>query len=156
MARVPWFPFTPSYWLGVSAEAAATGSMDATVHVEDADASRFEAPTAAQAALKAAGKCITVEHLVKKFKTPDCIKTAVAGLNVTMYEDEIFCLLGHNGAGKSTTISMLSGLLVPSAGDAHMYGKSIKDSMGDLRHQMGVCPQHNVLWDDLTCREHLV
>ena len=36
---------------------------------------------------------------------------AVKGINVKMYSDQIFCLLGHNGAGKTSTISCLSGLL---------------------------------------------
>ena len=61
-----------------------------------------------------------------------------------------------SGAGKTTTISMLTGLISATSGDATMYGKSIRDSMLDLRQSMGVCPQHNVLWDELTVEEHLV
>ena len=64
-------------------------------------------------------------------------------------------MLGHNGAGKTTTISMLTGMLPPTSGTARMLGKSIKTEMKDLRTSMGVCPQHDVLFPDLTVKEHL-
>lgn len=44
--------------------------------------------------------------------------TAVKDLNVKMYTGQIFALLGHNGAGKTTVISMLTGLLSPTEGEA--------------------------------------
>ena len=50
-----------------------------------------------------------VKGLRKDFDTPDGIKHAVSGVNLSMFEGQITCLLGHNGAGKSTTISMLTG-----------------------------------------------
>ena len=46
---------------------------------------------------------------------------AVNGINLKMYNGQIFALLGHNGAGKSTTISMLTGLLSASTGEASVY-----------------------------------
>jgi len=54
---------------------------------------------------------------------------AVNRLNLELGTNTIFGLLGHNGAGKSTTISMLTGLLSPSSGDAFVDGLSIVDSM---------------------------
>ena len=72
-----------------------------------------------------------------------------------MYENQIFALLGHNGAGKSTTISMLTGLIEKSSGTASCYDVDVFDEMDELREFMGVCPQHDVLFDNLTCREHL-
>ena len=80
---------------------------------------------------------------------------AVNGLNVKLYADQIFCLLGHNGAGKTTTISMLTGLLNSSSGSANLFGIDLFDKMDDARKVMGVCPQHDVLFDLLTPREHL-
>jgi ABC-type multidrug transport system ATPase subunit len=64
-------------------------------------------------------------------------------------------LLGHNGAGKTTTIGMLTGLLSPTAGDALIFGNSIISGMDEIRQVMGVCPQYDVLWNQLTGREHL-
>ena len=80
---------------------------------------------------------------------------AVNGMNFKMYSDQIFCLLGHNGAGKTTTISMLTGLLGASEGEANLFGIPIFDRMDEARKTMGVCPQHDVLFDLLTPQEHL-
>lgn len=46
---------------------------------------------------------------------------AVKGLNIKMYQNQIFALLGQNGAGKSTTISMLTGLIQSSKGQAKVF-----------------------------------
>lgn len=82
-------------------------------------------------------------------------KRAVNNLSLNMYQNQIFVLLGHNGAGKTTTISILSGLLSPSSGTASIFGLDIRNQMETLRTMMGVCPQHDILFDDLTVEEHL-
>ena len=81
--------------------------------------------------------------------------TAVKGLNVKMYTGQIFALLGHNGAGKTTLISMLTGLLSPTSGEAEVFGFDIFEDINRVRDFLGVCPQHNILFDLLTPREHL-
>lgn len=60
-------------------------------------------------------------------------KVAVSGLTLNFLEDHITALLGHNGAGKSTTISMLTGLIQPSSGDAKIWGRSILSNMNEVR-----------------------
>eukprot|EP01101_Sappina_pedata_P003839 TRINITY_DN1556_c0_g1_i4.p1 TRINITY_DN1556_c0_g1~~TRINITY_DN1556_c0_g1_i4.p1 ORF type:complete len:1123 (-),score=390.98 TRINITY_DN1556_c0_g1_i4:78-3446(-) len=72
-----------------------------------------------------------------------------------MNRGEIFVLLGHNGAGKTTTLSMLTGLIPPSSGSARMEGYEMPQEIDQIRQHIGVCPQHDVLWDDLTAVEHL-
>ena len=72
-----------------------------------------------------------------------------------MYDSQIFALLGHNGAGKTTTISMLTGLIEKSGGSAKCYNVDLFEEMDEVREFMGVCPQHDVLFDLLTPREHL-
>lgn len=74
---------------------------------------------------------------------------------MTMYNGQIFALLGHNGAGKTTTISMLTGLIQPTEGEAFIHGRDIFKDMNELRKILGVCPQHNVLFDYLTPLDHL-
>ena len=80
---------------------------------------------------------------------------AVNNLSLTMFSGEIFVLLGHNGAGKSTTIGALAGITRPTSGDVEVFGVSALSDFAAVRKTMGVCPQHDVLWDDLTCREHV-
>ena len=74
---------------------------------------------------------------------------------MTMYSGQIFALLGHNGAGKTTTISTLTGLLEPTEGQAQLEGIDIFEDQDYLRKNLGVCPQHNVIFDYLSVREHL-
>ena len=78
-----------------------------------------------------------IENLQKTF---DGGFRAVKGLNVKMYSNQIFALLGHNGAGKSTTISILTGLIEKSEGSATVFDTDIFEEMGDVREFMGVCP----------------
>ena len=80
---------------------------------------------------------------------------AVNGMNIKMYSDQIFVLLGHNGAGKTTTISMLTGLLEATEGEANVFGVDMFNDMNTVRKFMGVCPQHDVLFELLSVEEHL-
>ena len=57
-----------------------------------------------------------------------------------MFTDQIFVLLGHNGAGKSTTISLLSGLFGNTKGDVNLFGLDLFSQMDEVRKTMGVCP----------------
>jgi ATP-binding cassette subfamily A (ABC1) protein 3 len=101
---------------------------------------------------EADGMILNVAHLRKTY--PNGF-TAVKDLNVKMYTGQIFALLGHNGAGKTTVISMLTGLLSPTAGEAQAFGHDIFSDITSVREFLGVCPQHNILFDMLTPREHL-
>lgn len=65
---------------------------------------------------------------------------AVNGVNLKMYKGQIFALLGHNGAGKSTTLSVLTGLIQASAGSAQVFDKDLFEQMDEVRQFMGVCP----------------
>ena len=74
-------------------------------------------------------------------------KLAVDGLTLNLYEGQITSFLGHNGAGKTTTMSILTGLFPPTAGTAYVYGCDIRNDMDKIRRSLGMCPQHNVLFD---------
>ncbi|XP_059646285.1 ABC transporter A family member 1 isoform X5 [Cornus florida] len=102
------------------------------------------------------GRCIQIRDLHKVYTTHKGKCSAVKSLQLTLYENQIFALLGHNGAGKSTTISMLVGLLPPTSGDALVFGKNILTDMDVIRKGLGVCPQNDILFPELTVKEHLV
>ncbi|XP_022217622.2 LOW QUALITY PROTEIN: phospholipid-transporting ATPase ABCA3 [Drosophila obscura] len=80
---------------------------------------------------------------------------AVNGLNLKMYRNEITVLLGQNGAGKTTTIHMLTGIVQPSAGTALLNGYDIRSQLAAARRSLGICPQQNILFDQMTVRDHI-
>ena len=82
-------------------------------------------------------------------------KKAVDFLNLNVYDSQITALLGHNGAGKSTTFSMLTGVIAPTSGTAIINDYDIRTSLPSIRKNLGICPQYNILFDDLTVMEHL-
>ena len=74
---------------------------------------------------------------------------AVRNLTLSIEQGQVFALLGHNGAGKTTLIKMLTGLLRPTRGDAFIFGTSVSRQMEELRQCVGVCPQFDLLWNEL-------
>ncbi|CBI15253.3 unnamed protein product, partial [Vitis vinifera] len=83
-------------------------------------------------------------------------KIAVKGLSLALSHGECFGMLGPNGAGKTSFISMMIGLTVPTSGTAFVEGLDIRIDMDGIYTSMGVCPQHDLLWETLTGREHLL
>ncbi len=94
---------------------------------------------------------IKTVNLTKKYKDV----TAVDGLCLTVKEGELFSLLGVNGAGKSTTIKMLSCLSRPTGGDAYLLGKSISSDARDVKAMIAVSPQESAVAANLSVRENL-
>ncbi|CAL8139104.1 unnamed protein product [Orchesella dallaii] len=95
---------------------------------------------------------VDIQNLRKTFGTES---VAVDGINLRMYNGEIFVLLGQNGAGKTTTISMLTGMFPPTSGTAIINGYDITKDLERATDNVGVCTQHNLLFDKLTVSEHL-
>ena len=95
--------------------------------------------------------CLKIQNISKSFGD----LKAVDKFNGELFENEIFCLLGHNGAGKSTTINMISGILDPDVGDIFLNGKSIVTNKDYLYKNIGLCQQEDIYFDYLTVEEHL-
>lgn len=96
--------------------------------------------------------CLRKEYAYKK-KCFSKKKKKIATRNISfcVRKGEILGLLGHNGAGKSTSIKMITGDTKPSAGQVLLKGSSRGDTLGFL----GYCPQEDALWPSLTVRQHL-
>uniref|UniRef100_A0A8C0XPY7 ABC transporter domain-containing protein n=1 Tax=Castor canadensis TaxID=51338 RepID=A0A8C0XPY7_CASCN len=97
--------------------------------------------------------CLRKEYAGKKKHCFSKRKNKIATRNVSfcVRKGEILGLLGHNGAGKSTSIKVITGDVKSTAGQVLLKGSSEGDTLGFL----GYCPQENVLWPNLTVREHL-
>lgn len=94
---------------------------------------------------------IEVKDLTKKFGK----FTAVNNISFNVKQGEIFGFLGANGAGKSTTIRMLIGILEPTSGDATVGGYSIMNQSDKVKTQIGYMSQKFSLYNDLTVEENI-
>lgn len=145
----PWYFFLmPSYWCGnprtVVGKEEEGGDPEKAFRTE-----YFEAePEDLVAGIK-------IKHLSKVFQVGNKDKMGIRDLTLNLYEGQITVLLGHNGAGKTTTMSMLTGLFPPTSGHAYIHGYEISQDMVQIRKSLGLCPQHDVLFDNLTVAEHL-
>lgn len=101
---------------------------------------------------------VKIRKLYKVFKSPwkKETKVAVDGLSLDICQEQITVLLGHNGAGKSTTMMILTGMIPPTCGNVHINGHNIRHNMREVRESLGLCPQHNLLFPDLTVYQHLL
>nr|QNH67859.1 ATP-binding cassette transporter subfamily A member 3 X2 [Brachionus rotundiformis] len=98
---------------------------------------------------------IKIDKISKNFRQLGTIKQAVNDLSLNIYEGQISVLLGHNGAGKSTTISMITGLAEPTSGRILVNDIDVVKNTKKARKCIGFCPQYNLLFDNLTVYEHL-
>jgi branched-chain amino acid transport system ATP-binding protein len=82
---------------------------------------------------------------------------ALKGISIEVDENEIVCLIGGNGAGKSTTLMTISGVLTPVEGDVLFQGRSIVGIRADSIVQMGICqvPEGRMIFPLLTVMENL-
>eukprot|EP00924_Labyrinthula_sp_SR-Ha-C_P000001 maker-scaffold_101-snap-gene-0.3-mRNA-1 protein AED:0.17 eAED:0.19 QI:0/0/0/1/0.5/0.33/3/0/1862 len=98
---------------------------------------------------------IQIRGLSKFFSSGSGTVRAVNEVDLDVYEGEILSLLGHNGAGKTSLLRILSGAYKPTKGDARVYGAQLTKSLDKIRSSLGFCPQENLLYPELTVFEHL-
>ena len=94
---------------------------------------------------------IKAQGLTRKFNSV----VAVNDLNLEIEEGEIFGLVGPDGAGKTTTMRLLTGILEPTSGEAWVFGKHIVKESEDLKDHIAYMSQRFGLYEDLTVIENL-
>ena len=94
---------------------------------------------------------VRTEGLVKRYDST----LAVAGIDLSVQEGEIFGLVGPNGAGKTTTLRILATLLMPSAGTAEIAGMSVTRNPDQVRRVLGFMPDAFGVYDDMKVWEYL-
>uniref|UniRef100_A0A8B9NTE8 ATP-binding cassette sub-family A member 2 n=1 Tax=Apteryx owenii TaxID=8824 RepID=A0A8B9NTE8_APTOW len=160
----PWyFPFQKSYWLGNGRvetwEWTWPWSRTTRLSIMEEDQAcamesrRLEEMRGIEEEPSHLPLVVCIDKLTKVYKTDK--KLALNKLSLNLYENQVVSFLGHNGAGKTTTMSILTGLFPPTSGSATIYGHDIRTEMDEIRKNLGMCPQHNVLFDRLTVEEHL-
>ena len=83
-------------------------------------------------------KALEIIDLVKTY--PTGVK-AVQGINLTVEQGDFYALLGHNGAGKSTTIGIISALVNKTSGQVKVFGYDLDSNKAALKQQIGLVPQ---------------
>uniref|UniRef100_A0A8C2KUA2 ATP-binding cassette, sub-family A (ABC1), member 12 n=1 Tax=Cyprinus carpio TaxID=7962 RepID=A0A8C2KUA2_CYPCA len=158
---VPWyFPVTRSFWTDVfsccnrTPKKIGRGLLFSNMMHEQKNTDKSKSSLAGNGEEDFSGLPVGVSlyGLTKTYGN----RHAVDNLNLSFYEGHVTSLLGHNGAGKTTTMSLLTGLFSPTSGTIEVYGMDMQTSIDDVRKEMGVCMQYDVLFDHLTTKEHLL
>lgn len=89
-------------------------------------------------------------NLTKKFGS----KTVVDGVNLKVKKGHVFGFLGKNGAGKSTFINMITGVIKPTGGEFYLLNKE-ESNEGVAKKRIGVLPDYSTFYEDLSALEHL-
>uniref|UniRef100_A0AAX7W114 P-type phospholipid transporter n=1 Tax=Astatotilapia calliptera TaxID=8154 RepID=A0AAX7W114_ASTCA len=154
IGRPFYFPFQPSYWQRPKPSHTETADRvpekpEPENQEKDIENQSFFEPDPVGLVMG-----VQIQDLVKVFD--GCSRPAVNCLNINFYDGQITSFLGHNGAGKTTTMSILTGLYPPTSGTAYINGRDIRTDIDIIRTSMGMCPQHNILFNNLTVEEHIL
>lgn len=96
-------------------------------------------------------KAIEVKDLVKKYDD----NIAVDNISLSIEEGEIYGILGSNGAGKSTAISLICSLLFPNSGEIKILGEDIRKNSISIKRNIGLVPQNIALYRQFTAYENV-
>ncbi|XP_064476771.1 ATP-binding cassette sub-family A member 2-like isoform X2 [Ornithodoros turicata] len=143
-----YFPFMWSYWAPPESELQGTGSRESKTSKESEESSLAghfeEEPRHLLLVLE-------TNSISKKYHK----KLVVNHVSIRLYQNQVFVLLGHSGSGKTTLSQMIAGLVRPSSGTAVIEGFDLMTHYLDAILDVSICPQKNVLYDELTLHEHL-
>ncbi|KAJ3089924.1 hypothetical protein HK102_005148 [Quaeritorhiza haematococci] len=135
-SRVWYFPFTSSFW---------TGRQKRKEKIAVGDTAAMEQELSRETA------SVRVLKLSKQYKNT----TAVKEFSMVMESGKVYCLLGHNGAGKTSLINMLSGVTNPTYGECFVFGYDLRQDISTIQSMMSMCPQFDILYPRMTAYQHV-
>lgn len=153
-----WFLFTPSYW-GCSKNPIISQKLEVykknpIEHVLDENL-KNENQTVFSMEYDESN-IVRIVQLEKTYSSGSNYVKALKGVSLIAKKGTCLSLLGHNGAGKTTLISVLCGLIDSSNGESFVFGRDVKTQISEIRSLIGVCPQKDLFWPELTGYEHLL
>jgi ABC-2 type transport system ATP-binding protein len=95
---------------------------------------------------------IQLENIFKRYNDT----TVVENLNLQIETGEIVGIIGHNGAGKSTTLKMIAGLVEPTSGIMRVMGRDIRKESVKVKQHIGYLPEESPLYEAMTARQYLL
>ncbi|KAJ3368382.1 hypothetical protein HDU91_000618 [Kappamyces sp. JEL0680] len=155
--KKPWYFPIAFLWRGGQGSAVSPAEVDETeVRFEDQDV-KDERARVLDPAFDAKEYPLVMKNMRKVYagRGGQGPKLAVKDVTIAVEKGITFGLLGPNGAGKSTLISILTGLYGATSGEATLAGFNIRTETAEVYKSIGICPQFDILWDELTVGEHL-
>lgn len=141
--KSPYFLFKPSYWFPKTCPPNETENHKLDSRVFEPE------PVSLQPSIR-------IQNVSKSFRTLTLgKKTAVDNLSLNIYENQLTVLLGHNGAGKSTAMNMITGIHKSSSGSVYVDSFNVMTQTNRARRSIGLCPQENIIFNELTVYQHL-
>jgi len=95
---------------------------------------------------------ISLSHVYKQYHNT----IAVEDLNLEVSRGEIVGIIGHNGAGKSTTLKMIAGLVEPTSGEISVMGGDLHHGGTQIKRHIGYLPEESPLYENMTARQYLL
>ncbi|KAJ3414934.1 hypothetical protein HDV05_005883 [Chytridiales sp. JEL 0842] len=134
--RPPHFFLTASYWTGKSSRKDVLVPGDTLAQMKE---------------LSAETGSVRIHKLSKEYSGT----TAVKEFSSVFESGRVYAVLGHNGAGKTSLVNMLSLVSSPSFGDVFMFGYDIREDTDRLQSMISLCPQFDTLYPNLTAFQHI-
>ncbi|KAJ8718119.1 hypothetical protein PYW07_006049 [Mythimna separata] len=141
---LPWnFCCKPQYWTKKTVIPVAEEEEEETVPI---DPRYFER---ARLNAEVGIKIVNVSKMYGK-------ERVLRNVSMEVYKGEITVLVGHNGAGKTTLMSIITGMTSATEGQVFVDGKDTVKQKKEVRKNIGLCPQHNLLFEDLTVQQNIM
>ncbi|KPJ10426.1 ATP-binding cassette sub-family A member 3 [Papilio machaon] len=150
---LPWnFMFKRSFWSERKVAPGVDAGSEGVVESEELSTSLAADPLYFEQVPKDLEPGIRIDNVTKVFGK----NVVLSNVSLDIYKGEITVLLGHNGAGKTTLMNIITGMISASSGKVYVEGLDTATQQEDVRKTLGLCPQHNLFFPDLTVLEHVM